>query len=56
MKFKGYLLLAFVLLTIAWMVFITYCIAQEEYAGALISLSTLVVVMAVIIAFFFKED
>lgn len=46
MRFKGTILLLFTLLMIAWFVFVTYCIAIDEYAASLISLSTMVVVMA----------
>ena len=54
LKFKGIILLLFILLLIAWMIFVTYCIAQGEYAGALISISTMVITIALVVPVMFK--
>ena len=54
LKFKGIILLLFILLLIVWMIFVTYCIAQGEYAGALISISTMVVTIALVVPVMFK--
>lgn len=54
-RFKGIILLLFTLLMIGWLVFITYCIAQDEYAASLISLSTMVIVMAIAVPVLMKK-
>lgn len=55
MRFKGIILLLFVLLMIGWLVFITYCIAQDEYAASLINLSTMAIVMALAVPVIFRK-
>ena len=55
MRFKGTILLLFTLLMIGWFVFVTYCIAIDDYAASLISLSTMVVVMALAVPVLFKK-
>lgn len=54
-RFRGIILLLFMLLMIDWLVFITYCIATNEYAASLISLSTMVVVMALAVPVIMKK-
>ena len=55
MRFKGTILLLFAILMMGWFVFVTYCIAIDEYAASLISLSTMVVVMALAMPVLFKK-
>lgn len=54
-KGKLILILTFVMLFLYWTVFTTYCIANEEYAAALISLSTMVIILAMVVPVVMKK-
>ena len=52
---KLILILSFVILFIYWTIFTTYCIANDEYAAALVSLSTMVIMIALTVPVIMKK-
>ena len=56
LRFKRVILSLFTLLVTAWVGLIVYCIANNEYTGAIISLSTLVIAFALSMPIIFRNE